>query len=425
MRGRRSTSSPSRSRALCERTAHTSSDAGPDADPGDVVAAAQGAPDVQRRLRSRGDPDQPVALAERARVDRGHHPHHAAAVQVAVPARDGLLRDVQRRGDPTKRRPRVELQRAEDLPVEGIRATESAVARPSWRKSTPGRRSGPVLSVVRKRLGARTTREGHRHAQVVAAVHGVSGHVHAARGRHDRERRAAGHGSRPQDRLRFAAVGGGRLRARARRARSRHGVDRRPDRTPPRLRRRAGVVRCRLLRLRHRAELGRAHRRSRGAGRRCGGDVRDDVRVAEQQLPGPRSRHGLRHVGRGQRRLGSGRADRRRSAHRRHLLAVDLLRQSSGQRARDRLVHHCARRHARAGALADRPARHGELHRRRRHAHLRFDQGQRGRLGGSGVVGLPARARPYCSRSSCSSSGPVPRRCSTSNCCAIAASPAC
>ena len=176
---------------------------------------------------------------------------------------------------------------------------------------------GPTL--VRHLQQTWLRREGDRDAQVVAADHGVPGHVHAAGRRHDRERRPAGHGGRPQDRVRLAAVGRRRLRPGVGGTRPRDGVDRRPDRAPPCLRRRPGAVRGGVVRLRHRAQLRRADRRPHRAGRRRRRDVRDDLRAAQQQLPGPRPRHGLRHVGRGERRVGGDRADRRRPAHRGHL----------------------------------------------------------------------------------------------------------
>ena len=103
------------------------------------------------------------------------------------------------------------------------------------------------------------------------------------------------------------------------------------------------------------------------AGRRRRGDVRDDLRAAQQQLQRTRPRHRLRHVGRGGRRVGGRRPDPRRAADRRHLVAMDLLRQPAGERAGDRAVRAVAQGRERSTPQARIDlAGHGHVHRRGR-----------------------------------------------------------
>ncbi len=123
-------------------------------------------------------------------------------------------------------------------------------------RGSPARERLPASAAHANSERRRTSRTGeNRMRKWLPLVTVCLGHVHAADRRHDRERRAARHGDRPEDVLRVAAVGGRRLRAGAGRAGAGDGLDRRPRRPPAGLRRRARPVRRGVARLRHRAEL--------------------------------------------------------------------------------------------------------------------------------------------------------------------------
>ena len=109
-----------------------------------------------------------------------------------------------------------------------------------------------------------------------------------------------------------------------------------PLRAPQALPHRAGALRRRVARLRPGAERRPADRRARRPGRGRRGDVRDDDGADQQHLYRARARHGLRHLGGGQRGRVRGGADHRRAAHRELRLAVDLPGQPAGQRRRRR-----------------------------------------------------------------------------------------
>ncbi len=178
--------------------------------------------------------------------------------------------------------------------------------------------------------------EGTNDAQVVAPGGDLRRGLHAARRRDDRQRGAARHGAAAAHDLQRPAVGHRPVCPCARRA----GADRRggggPVRPPQAVPHRAGALRRGVAHLRPRAERRPADRRARRPGRGRGGDVRDDDGADQQHLHRARARHGLRHLGRGQRRRVRRGADHRRAAHGQLRLAVDLPGQPAGQRRRRR-----------------------------------------------------------------------------------------
>ena len=124
------------------------------------------------------------------------------------------------------------------------------------------------------------------------------------------------------------AVGRQRLHARLRRLPPARRARRRPLRPAAAVHGRCRALHARLARERDRHLVRDADRRSRGAGprrrARLAGralDRHDDVRR------GPRADEGARRLERDRRRWRRGRADPRRRAHRRPLLALGLLRQ--------------------------------------------------------------------------------------------------
>ena len=217
------------------------------------------------------------------------------------------------------------------------------------------------------------SQKGERNAQVVAAGRDLHRRLHAAGRRDDRQRGAAGHGPPAAHDLPRPAVGDRPVRAGARRAGADRGQHRRPVRPQAALPGRADPVRGVVAHLRPRAERGRADRRPRRAGARRGGDVRDHDGADQQHLhrPGPGRR--VRRLGGGQRGGRRRRADRGRAADGELRLALDLPGQPAGQRRRGRAHGQDRDRVPRPEPQAGRPARHGDVHRRRRRADLRAD----------------------------------------------------
>ena len=115
----------------------------------------------------------------------------------------------------------------------------------------------------------------------------------------------------------------------------------------------------RVAHLRPGAERRPADRGARRAGRGRRGDVRDDDGADQQHLHRARARHGVRHLGSGQRRRVRGGPDHRRAAHRELRLAVDLPGQPAGQRRRRGADAAGGRRVPRPAPEARRPAGHG------------------------------------------------------------------
>ena len=249
---------------------------------------------------------------------------------------------------------------------------------------------------------------------------GLPGHVHAAHRRHDRERRAARHG-RPASTPPSARCSGSSTPTRWPWPRWCSAPARSPTSSAT-----AGSTspawRCsplRLARLRPRAERRRADRRAGRPGRRRGGDVRHDVRAAQQHLPRPGPRHRVRRVGRGNRRRRGGRADHRRPADRGHVLAVDLLREPPGQRRAP--IALCAARARRVPRQtrqrADRRPRHATFTAAAARVDLRLDPGQRAGWASGGRWACSPRRRAA-RRLRRGRAPQRPRRCSTSRCCA-------
>ena len=102
---------------------------------------------------------------------------------------------------------------------------------------------------------------------------------------------------------------------------------RRPARAPAGLRRRPRHLHGRLAALRPVGRRHGARPRARPPGHRRRGDVRHLAGAAGAGVPRARARHGVRHLGRDDRRRRRDRAARRRRAHRGLRLGVDLLRQ--------------------------------------------------------------------------------------------------
>ena len=159
-------------------------------------------------------------------------------------------------------------------------------------------------------------------------------------------------------------------------------------------------------------------------GRRRGVHVRDLAGAARLRLPGPRPRHGVRRLGRGDRRVGRGRPAGRRRAHRRHRLGGDLPRQHPDRHRGDRDDAREGRGVARPERRAARLARAALVLGRAVRAHLRADPRQRRGLGLPADRRLPRRWRSCSASPSCSSSAAAPRRCSTSRCSPSPPSPA-
>src|SRR3954453_6280517 len=104
-----------------------------------------------------------------------------------------------------------------------------------WNSPGPCPRSAPRPSSGASGRGGRTTVskvEGHGE-KVVDADRGLRRHVHAARGRDDRQRRAAQHPARPRRQPDEPAVGRRRLRADALGADAHGRLARRPPGPPP------------------------------------------------------------------------------------------------------------------------------------------------------------------------------------------------
>ena len=110
----------------------------------------------------------------------------------------------------------------------------------------------------------------------------------------------------------------------------------RPPRPPPDLRRRPRALHRRLAVVRVVERAGDAEPLPRAAGRRRRGDVRHLARAAGRGVHRARARHGARHLGCHDGRVGRRRAAGRRRAGRARQLAVDLLRQLADRPRHDR-----------------------------------------------------------------------------------------
>ena len=217
-------------------------------------------------------------------------------------------------------------------------------------------------------------------------------HDHARQ--HRRERRAAGDSGRPRRRPLTAAVDRHRLRAQLRGADADRRQARRRVRPQADLRRRHRRLHRRVALVRARRLERDADRRARRSGcRRCA-DEPGDALDHRRDLPAEGAGDGDRDLGR---RLGARARDRparRRPADRAVELALDLLRQRSGGRDRDRRqlpVHH---RVERRDAPEPRPARARDVGTWPVRAHLRSDRGERVRLD----VGADCRLVRRCGR---------------------------
>ncbi|KDN87842.1 hypothetical protein KCH_04890 [Kitasatospora cheerisanensis KCTC 2395] len=371
------------------------------------------------RVRPAAQPRDPLRLAAGRRIAHPDDPHHAVPAQRRVPARHGLLGDVQHLAEPPEGDPGRAAQAVDDsvvqsvgheemmtsgppemvIPAHGARSPgrsgaprrkligapgPAADRRPGGGRPPHGRRPGtagetpqqPKEALRELRHDARPPGRTGRHAR-----HGLPGRLRRLPARHHRVGEPAGDPARPARLHRPTLLGLGRVRAADGRADPHHRRARRRPRPQEGLPGRHGLLRARrgdlaVLRLRA-GPVGRAgrlrHRRRRAAAQHPGADQPRRARP-------PRARPVHRLLGDEPAGLARRRPADRRPAARARRLALDLP-------AADTRRRRGPRRRRVPAARLPRPARPpprlaGPAHRRRRRhrARLRRHRRRRGRL---------------------------------------------